>query len=86
MRASAPQPFAGSGLFGFPTAIESGGNSYLLEQLLGVYHEHGILVAVAASSWLFDMSHHRPLSDKVRLGRSKRNPLCSSRCPDQNNR
>ena len=36
-------------------AIESGGNPFLLEQLLGVYHEHGILVAATASSWLFDM-------------------------------
>jgi tetratricopeptide (TPR) repeat protein len=35
-------------------AIESGGNPFLLEQLLGVYHEHGILVAATASSWLFD--------------------------------
>jgi len=36
-------------------AIESGGNPFLLEQLLGVYHEHGILVAATASSWLFDL-------------------------------
>jgi len=35
-------------------AVESGGNPFLLEQLLGVYHEHGILVAATASSWLFD--------------------------------
>ena len=35
-------------------AIESGGNPFLLQQLLGVYHEHGILVAATASSWSFD--------------------------------
>ena len=35
-------------------AIESGGNPFLLEQLLGVYYEHGILVAATVSSWSFD--------------------------------
>jgi hypothetical protein len=41
---------------GYPTgprpAIRS--NPFLLEQLLGVHHERGILVAATASSWSFD--------------------------------
>jgi tetratricopeptide (TPR) repeat protein len=36
-------------------AIESGGNPYLLEQLLGVYHQHGILVAATETAWAFDL-------------------------------
>jgi tetratricopeptide (TPR) repeat protein len=36
-------------------AIESGGNPYLLEQLLGVYHQHGILVAATENAWAFDL-------------------------------
>jgi len=36
-------------------AIESGGNPFLLEQLLAAYHEHGILVAATESAWLFDL-------------------------------
>ena len=47
-------------------AIESGGNPFLLEQLLGVYREHGILVAATASSWLFDME--RADQEPVALG------------------
>jgi len=47
-------------------AIESGGNPFLLEQLLGVYHEHGILVAATASSWLFDME--RAGQEPIALG------------------
>ena len=47
-------------------AIESGGNPFLLEQLLGVYHEHGILVAATASSWLFDVE--RADQEPVALG------------------
>ena len=47
-------------------AIESGGNPFLLEQLLGVYHEHGILVAATASSWLFDME--RAGQEPITLG------------------
>jgi tetratricopeptide (TPR) repeat protein len=36
-------------------AVESGGSPYLLEQLLGVYRTHGILVAETADgAWLFD--------------------------------
>ncbi len=47
-------------------AIESGGNPFLLEELLGVYHEHGILVAATASSWLFDME--RADQEPIALG------------------
>jgi len=47
-------------------AIESGGNPFLLEQLLGVYHEHGILVAATASSWLFDLE--RADQEPIALG------------------
>jgi tetratricopeptide (TPR) repeat protein len=47
-------------------AIESGGNPFLLEQLLGVYHEHGILVAATASSWMFDME--RADQEPIALG------------------
>jgi tetratricopeptide (TPR) repeat protein len=36
-------------------AIESGGNPFLLEQLLGVYHQHGILVAATENVWAFDL-------------------------------
>ena len=36
-------------------AIESGGNPFLLEQLLGIYHEHGILVAATENAWRFDL-------------------------------
>jgi tetratricopeptide (TPR) repeat protein len=36
-------------------AIESGGNPNLLEQLLGIYHEHGILVAATENAWRFDL-------------------------------
>jgi len=47
-------------------AIESGGNPSLLQQLLGVYHEHGILVAATASSWLFDLE--RADQEPIALG------------------
>ena len=47
-------------------AIESGGNPYLLEQLLRVYHEHGILVAATASSWLFNIE--RADQEPIALG------------------
>ena len=47
-------------------AIESGGNPFLLEQLLGVYHEHGILVAATASSWMFDLD--RAGQEPIALG------------------
>ncbi len=36
-------------------AVESGGNPFLLEQLLCVYQQHGILVAETGSSWWFDI-------------------------------
>lgn len=35
-------------------AIESGGNPYLLEQLLYVYSRHGVLSAVPGQGWSFD--------------------------------
>jgi tetratricopeptide (TPR) repeat protein len=35
-------------------AIESGGNPYLLEQLLHVYSLHGVLVAETGEGWWFD--------------------------------
>ena len=35
-------------------AIESGGNPFLLEQLLAVYHQYGILVAATENAWSFD--------------------------------
>ena len=47
-------------------AIESGGNPFLLEQLLGVYHEHGILVAATARSWSFDSERAR--QEPIALG------------------
>lgn len=34
--------------------IESGGNPFLLEQLLRVYRQHGMLVAETAEAWTFD--------------------------------
>ncbi len=47
-------------------AIESGGNPFLLEQLLGVYHQHGILVAATESAWSFDVD--RAEQEPVVLG------------------
>lgn len=44
-------------------AIESGGNPFLLEQLLRVYEQHGILVAETGDNWWFDFdraSRERP--------------------------
>jgi tetratricopeptide (TPR) repeat protein len=35
-------------------ALESGGNPFMLEQLLRVYHQHGLLVAETGRSWWFD--------------------------------
>ncbi|MBC8133766.1 MAG: tetratricopeptide repeat protein, partial [Deltaproteobacteria bacterium] len=35
-------------------AVESGGNPYLLEQLLHVYSRHGVLVAETGEGWWFD--------------------------------
>lgn len=35
-------------------AVESGGNPYLLEQLLHVYSRHGVLVAESGEGWWFD--------------------------------
>ncbi len=35
-------------------AIESGGNPSLLGELLGAYHEHGILACDTRDAWLFD--------------------------------
>jgi predicted ATPase len=45
-------------------AVESGGNPFLLEQLLGVYHQHGILVAATENAWAFDLdrAEHEPLA------------------------
>jgi tetratricopeptide (TPR) repeat protein len=36
-------------------AIESGGSPFLLEQLLDVYRQHGILVAETGQGWWFDV-------------------------------
>jgi tetratricopeptide (TPR) repeat protein len=47
-------------------AVESGGNPYLLEQLLGVYHQHGILVAATESAWSFNVD--RAEQEPVVLG------------------
>jgi tetratricopeptide (TPR) repeat protein len=35
-------------------AVESGGSPYLVEQLLSVYRQHGILVAETGAGWWFD--------------------------------
>jgi tetratricopeptide (TPR) repeat protein len=35
-------------------ADESGGNPFMLEQLLTVYHQHGILAATTGEGWWFD--------------------------------
>ncbi len=35
-------------------ASESGGNPFMLEQLLGVYHQHGVMAAPTGEAWWFD--------------------------------
>ena len=45
-------------------AVESGGNPSLLIELLGAYHEHGILACNTQEAWLFDggrAEHERPI-------------------------
>jgi tetratricopeptide (TPR) repeat protein len=37
-------------------AAESGGNPFLLEQLLRLYEQHGVLVAETAETWSFDVA------------------------------
>ncbi|MES1158114.1 MAG: tetratricopeptide repeat protein [Haliangium ochraceum] len=47
-------------------AIESGGNPYLLEQLLHVYSLHGVLVAETGEGWWFDAD--RAEAERLVLG------------------
>ncbi len=47
-------------------AVESGGNPFLLEQLLHVYSRHGVLVAETGEGWWFDAE--RASSEQLALG------------------
>ncbi len=47
-------------------AVESAGNPFLLEQLLQVYQQHGILVAETGSAWWFDVD--RAGAETLELG------------------
>lgn len=46
-------------------AVESGGNPYLLEQLLHLYSRHGVLVAETGEGWWFDAE--RAVADDLSL-------------------
>jgi len=50
-------------------ALESGGNPYLVEQLLRVYQQHGILVAETGKGWWFD--YERAERERMALTREE---------------
>jgi tetratricopeptide (TPR) repeat protein len=50
-------------------AVESGGNPYLLEQLVRVYLQHGILVAETGQGWWFD--YERAERERMALTREE---------------
>ncbi len=55
-------------------AIESGGNPFLLEQLLQLYQQHGILIAETQSTWGFDIDRavtHAPELSPEALAESR---------------